>query len=324
MKPFASLPLAMVSGIVALAPAVAGAQTSDPSSSADSSAEARAEASFRAGSDAFDHGRVDEACTDFAESMHLFPALGTLLNLALCHEKQGHAASAWREFSYAAVWASDRERREFAHQHTARLERSLARVQIESPAPSNETVAIDGEALSEERQALPVFLDPGEHAVSCAAPGMRPYAGTISVPAIAPADAIVLHLPTLEPLPRAPAPPPPPKVTPLPAHSPLRRTAGWITGGVGLVAVGVGAGFGVDALVKTGDLASCPRPCSAGAAQASEAISLAAFGTGLVALALGAWLVGPPRSSQAPASTRIALTPKWSDRAASLALVGAF
>src|SRR5579859_3444728 len=110
-----------------------GAPTAPAIQPAPTANETKAESRFREGSDAFDQGRVDQACADFAESLRLFATLGTLLNLALCHEKQGKTATAWTEFVHAAASAIDpaqRDRREFARQHAAHLERSLVRLRI--------------------------------------------------------------------------------------------------------------------------------------------------------------------------------------------------
>ena len=61
---------------------------------AETSDTAMAEALFQAGRACLERDRVEEACAKFSESQRLEPKLGTLLNLATCHEKLGKTASA--------------------------------------------------------------------------------------------------------------------------------------------------------------------------------------------------------------------------------------
>lgn len=62
---------------------------------------ALAQAHFDEGRALLARGAIAAACPKFVESYQLEPALGTLLNLALCHEAQGRLASAWAEFNDA-------------------------------------------------------------------------------------------------------------------------------------------------------------------------------------------------------------------------------
>jgi hypothetical protein len=316
-----SRPLAfavLVSSGLASASATADPQ---PPQTASTGHEAEAEARFREGSAAFDAGRTDEACVAFADSLHLYPNLSTLLNLALCYETQGKIASAWRDFNEAAAWAGDpalRNRRDFAHQHALKLERSLARVEIRPPQCADLALAIDGEPVAATRLLWPVFLDPGTHVIEATAPGHARYVTEVTVRATS-TDAMVVTIPPLR-AETAAALSPPLVPNGFSSKPSARRVAGFIVGGMGILAAGVGGYFAADALAKTRDLAtSCASGCDPTAARASEITSVVAFGIGLAGVAAGAWLVSGSQADP-PATTRLVIAPRIGSQGAEVRL----
>src|SRR5437870_12338563 len=71
-----------------------------------------------------DAAKYAEACEKFAASERLEPAVGTLLNLGGCHERQGKLATAWGWYREAAAMANvraDAERERFAKERAAPL-----------------------------------------------------------------------------------------------------------------------------------------------------------------------------------------------------------
>src|SRR5689334_12832457 len=108
---------ALLVGALAALPAVAMAQGSQNT--------LMAEALFEEAQKLMTAGKYAEACDKFAASQKLDPAVGTLLNLAACHEKMGKTATAWIEFSDAYGQSNkqgDKQRMQFAKSHMDSLE----------------------------------------------------------------------------------------------------------------------------------------------------------------------------------------------------------
>jgi hypothetical protein len=261
--------------------------------------EMRAEYLFRSGEKKFDSGRHAEACADFTESLRLGPKLGTLLNLALCHETIGKPATAWSEFHHGAAWAAQngqKDRHDFAMQHALALETKLPRVLLQLPTDrALSSVDVDGEPLPDSRWYLPIFLDPGEHSVTLSAPGKQrgtvkfrviasPTEQLVSVPALA--DDVTLAPPVIKPV-----PPSDPDRT--------RRLAGLVTLGAGGLGLALGLTFGLLAVSKRDEIGSrcVGNRCTVEgsdlyrAAQSNAAIATWSTVIGVGAAAVGGWLV---------------------------------
>lgn len=132
----------------------------------------------------FDRGEWDAACEKFTSSQQLDPRGGTLLNLALCREKQGRIGSAWTAFAEARNLSSKEGRAErvsFAEKKLRELEPSVPKVivVVDQAQPADLAVRLDGEELPRAAWNVGVPVDPGAHLVEATARGLRPFATKI-------------------------------------------------------------------------------------------------------------------------------------------------
>jgi len=261
-----------------------------------------------------------KACAKLAESQRLDPAPGTLLNLAVCHESEGKTATAWSEFNDALTLArrdGRNDRVEFATKHIQKLEARLSRLTVVVPDAARVDgleVTLDGVGVKRPAWGTPVPVDPGAHVVEATAPGYAPFRKELSlgddraelevtIPGLRPVEAAA---------PTKPVPPTGARDTGVASSGSGQRTAGYIVGGVGLVALGVGGFFGLRAFSRwdernahCSDAGCDPTGVEAGD-DASRAAMLAnvGIGVGLAGLAVGSYLVlsaGPSSSSAAMA-----------------------
>src|SRR5262245_31495840 len=159
-----------------------------------------AEAFFQDGRRLLDEGKVAEACAKFGESQRIAPALGTLLNLAVCHEKQGKLASAWAEFTAVATQAAragDADRKRFAAERLREIEPRVPKlvVSAEGVTPGMQ-IKLDGTSMGEGALGSSIPIDPGEHLIEVTAPDREPWSKTLQVAA---GKQETLLIPRLEP-----------------------------------------------------------------------------------------------------------------------------
>jgi serine/threonine-protein kinase len=235
---------------------------------------AAAEALFNQGRDLMTKGKHAEACPKFEASQQLDPGLGTMLNLAECYEKTGRTASAWavyREAIPLARASGSKARQDLATERSQALQERLSTLTIRAmsgePEGAQLDVRRDGVLVQPGELGSPIPVDPGEHLIEVTAPGKQPWSSKVQVGADA--AKVQVDIPALEPEGGAAAPPPPaaaekPATTePAPAAAPQRtgsaqRTAALVTAGVGVVGLGLGTFFGVQA---SGNWSDAKKEC---------------------------------------------------------------
>jgi hypothetical protein len=259
-------------------------------------------------------GKATEACPKLEASYELDARLGTLVNLADCHERASQPARAFVRWREASRWpARDDERVALATSRMAELEPRIGRVMLEVTAGSEAlAIALDDVPLTPATYAESIVA-PGPHAITVlrgetvlerheitVAPGERK---TLPVDLGAVAQA--------HPVPKKIVAPPVPEPVPT-----TQRDLGFVFGGVGLGAVATFGGLEIAALAVRGS-AFGPGGCSEGnvctpqgfdrlstagdLAEAGQWVGLA--GAGLLVVGMTLLLTAPsePAAPRAPA-----------------------
>jgi hypothetical protein len=245
---------------IALAPAVASAQSASGGSSQVTAADlAHADALYREGNSAYDAGETKLAYEKYAEAFRIkqsFDVAGNLGNVELALGKMRaaaeHLAYSFRQFpangdqKALALTASGLAE---ARKHVGELHFKIT--------PEGADVAVDGNAVGRAPFADPVFVDPGTRTIQVSYEGYALQVLPLDIAAGASRDLVItLERPRAEPMPAAAAP-----------RWPL------IVGGVLAVGgIAVGVGFTVAANGKSShandlraalpDSSACARPAA--------------------------------------------------------------
>jgi len=146
---------------------------------------ARADALFAEGVKLRD-SNLELACAKFGESLQLNPqAIGVLLNVAMCDERQGRVASAVRRYRETRERAREQSFPEYlkaADGKLAALTPLVPHLSIrfeEPPAPQTKVVVDDQVVPLSALDDLP--LDPGERTVVVSAPGRIAFERTVTL-----------------------------------------------------------------------------------------------------------------------------------------------
>ncbi len=246
-----------------------------------------------AASTLFDRGLADmqaqryaTACPELAESYRLDPHAGGLFTLAECENQWGKMASAIADYDTFLDLvlhlpprdrARQEERAKIAAEKRAALSRDVpsVTVNLDAGVPAGSTVKVDGRAIAPAKLGSSIPLDPGDHVITLQATDGRTKEERLSL-AKRDARALTLALPVAE------GPPPSVESAPPPSSDSgsTRKTAVFVTGGVGAAALVAGVVMG--AIVfgdKSGIDTNCPTATTCASTQdASSANSARTLG----------------------------------------------
>jgi hypothetical protein len=166
-------------GLIAIVPMRAAADSSDS---------VAAEALFRRGKSLLAQKDYGRACFKFVESFRADPASGTLLALAMCHEREGSLASAWKDYADAAERSKVEgraEREKAALAKMTELEPRLSKLTIGLSPECDEVPSIDvtrnGTPVRAVDFGTAMTVDGGMQIIEASAPGKRAWHAHIFV-----------------------------------------------------------------------------------------------------------------------------------------------
>jgi hypothetical protein len=305
---------------------------------------------FNAGRDLMAAGNFAAACPKLAESARLDAKVGTLARAAECEEKLGHMVNARARWQQAQNLAQAQGDTRLAHVQTefARVDKLVPKLNLTlqgTPAPGL-VIKVDELQLNSAAAGVPVPVEIGRHTITASAPGRAPWSTTVDAtaesgsltvtipelapeasPAAKPAAVVAAHDPAKPPEQSPAADTAPRSSNPLP-------TVGIIVAGAGLVALGVGAVFAVNASSKNDDSLSngCTKnDCNATGAQLRNdarsagdlATVLFVVGGVLMAGGLTTFLLAPSTTA-GPSSARVRLVPRVGTNEGTMTFQGAW
>jgi hypothetical protein len=268
-----------------------------------------------------------KACPKIQESQRQAPAASKLVELAICHEKQGKTATAWREFNAVirqgvGTDASSKT----ARSHLNDIEPRVSRLTVNG-RPGVDTKAIhltiDGLPIEDSAWGTPIPVDPGNHVIVASVGGEQQWSGRVSIGEYADQKTVEVPVgqaassaqaqaagkpePTVEVTEKLEKPPLAEKAAeedepPRPSR-PHRPATGYVMLGAGLVGIGVGTYFGLKAMsLRSKSDEKCLRGCTQEAVDYNNDAKTAAWGAnigigvGALVFGIGSYLLLKPLS----------------------------
>lgn len=285
---------------------------------------AQAQILFDKGKALFDQGKCAEAVPLLSESNRIDPGIGTLLHLSDCQAQLGQTASAWAGFLEAAALARAKgqaEREKVARQQADALAPKLSRLRI-TVAQENKSIGLvlkrNGALVSELTFGDWLPVDPGPQKLEAEAPGYKPWTETVEVGAGP--TRTEAAVPALEKAPELPKLPAPQTESGL-SLGDIMKITGIAVGGTGILSIGVGAAFGINAIVTYDEARSTcenddPESCTPKGvrlqrdASTSALVSTVTFSVGGALLAGGALLFFLAPADEAPPPVGVSIDPR--------------
>ncbi len=286
---------------------------------------------FQEGVKLKDEQKFAESIPKFEQSIGLVPSAASMFQLADSYEKVGRTASAWGMFKQSAAQARKDNRPQIVEEASGRaqaLEPKLSRLTITATAVEGLTITQNGQPVPTAALGVGLPVDPGEVTVKASAPGFRDQIVKVNVGASGDAKAV-----TVPPLEKAIEQPPPPGAE----EGGSMKTIGFVVGGVGVAAIGLGAVMGImasgDKSDAEDDPALCPnKQCTpAGrekidSAESKALISTIGFGVGIAAVGAGVAMIlmsgGSDKEAQGQASAQV--LPSFDQNGGGFSVVGRF
>ncbi|XYI03876.1 hypothetical protein ACMHYB_30600 [Sorangium sp. So ce1128] len=270
---------------------------------------AGAVALFREAGALIDAGQPSRACPKYEESLRLYDSVNTRYFLADCYERVGKMASAWAHFLEVAARVhatGDRAKEAKARERAAAVRSKVSRLTVVVEAASTPGLEVkrDGTPVGPGQWGVPMPVDPGTHVVAASAPGKRTWTARVEVgPGGATSTLVVRALEDDAGSGEAGS------------AGDGRRTLALVTGGAGVVTVGVGTALAFAAKSRfdessafcNGDRCDRRGMDIRDSAVARANVATVIFGVGLAAIAGGGVLWLTAKSSATGAS--IGLTP---------------
>lgn len=275
----------------------------------------RADTLYKEAVELFKAGNVKGACSKLDESFTLDPKTQTLFSLAKCRQREGRVATAWLQFG-ELVKRGEREGdatklAEYKAKY-AELDRLVPRATLKLEAhPEVTDVKLDGKSIPRAEWSTPVPVDPGEHVFIFSGTGKLDGERRIN---LRESETITVDIETLRDAGGSTTTPPPggggEVSTKSGGSSP---TLGYILGGVGIAAIGVGTITGIVAIndKSTADDRFDRRDPSFkdsdDSASTMALVSTISFVVGIIGVGAGTYLILTNDSKKSASTSRIQL-----------------